>query len=201
ERPYVVGIPGFRGFVSTRYTARLGDWRHHKIFDHRISNIKSLTLRYSDDPEDSFRIETSDKKEFKLYSHDQAKYISDFDTVKVIEYLTAFRNLRFESYLSEDMPQTTIDSIQAQEPVHTIKLEAHDGRNQKVKTHYMPAYGKTDLEGNPLDYNPETMYAFINDGKDFVTIQFFVFDKVLKPIGYFTGDYEEPDYYRFEGIL
>ncbi len=201
EKPYVVGIPGFRGFVSTRYTARLGDWRHHKIFNHRISNIESLALLYGDEPENSFRIETTKNQEFKLYSPKQEQYISDFDTVKVIEYLTAFRNLRFESYLSEGMPQTKIDSIQAQEPVHIIKLEAKDGRDQTVKTHYMPAYGKTDLDGNPLDYNPESMYAFINDGKDFVTIQFFAFDKVFKPIGYFIRDYEEPDYHRFDGIM
>lgn len=201
ERPYVVGIPGFRGFVSTRFTARLGDWRHHKVFNHRISNIKRLSMRYHDEPENSFRIETTGNQEFKLYSHKQDQYISDFDTVKVIEFLTAFRNLRFENYLNEGMAQTKIDSIRAQTPVHTIRLEAKDGNDQTVKTHYMPAYGKTDLEGNPLDYNPETMYASINDGKDFVTIQFFAFDVVLKPIGYFTGDYEESDYYEFDGIL
>ncbi|MGM0566429.1 MAG: DUF4340 domain-containing protein [Bacteroidota bacterium] len=201
ERPYVVGIPGFRGFVSTRFTARLGDWRHHKIFNHRISNIESLSLLYRDEPENSFRIETTGNQEFKLYSPQQDQYISDFDTVKVIEYLTNFRNLRYESYLSEGMQQTKIDSILAQEPVHIIKLKAKDRQDQTVKTHYMPAYGKTDLEGNPLDYNPETMFASINDGKDFVTIQFFAFDKVFKPIGYFTGDYEESDYYRFKGVL
>lgn len=201
ERPYVVGIPGFRGFVSTRFTARLGDWRHHKVFNHRISNIESLSLLYRDEPENSFRIETTSNRNFKLYSPEKEQYISDFDTVKVIEYLTTFRNLRFESYLSGSMPQTKIDSIKAQEPVHIINLDAKEGQDQTVKTHYMPAYGKTDLEGNPLDYNPETMYASINEGKDFVTIQFFAFDKVFKPIGYFTGDYEESDYYRFKGIL
>jgi hypothetical protein len=201
ERPYVVGIPGFRGFVSTRYTARLADWRHHQIFDSRINEIKSLSIKYSHDPEDSFRIESIDNRSFKLFHPEKEAYISRFDTVKVIEYLTAYRNIRFENLLNNNLPESRVDSIKAQEPVHTITLKTYDNEEQVVETHYMPAYGKTDLDGNPLDYNPEKMYAFINDGQDFVTVQFFVFDKLLKPVGYFTGNYEQEKGHRFKGIL
>lgn len=201
DKPYIVGIPGFRGFVSTRYTAKLADWRHHRIFNKSINDIKSLSIIYNQEPKDSFRIENVDNRAFKLYRPASEKYISAFDTVKVIEYLTAYRNIRFEHLLNQNLPQAKIDSIKKQKPVHVITLETYDGEQQQVETHYMPAYGKTDLDGNPLDYNPEKMYAFINNRQDFVTIQFFVFDKLLKPVGYFTGDYEDPDYHRFEGIL
>lgn len=201
ERPYVVGIPGFRGYISTRFTARLADWRHHVIFESKINEIKSLEIAFGEQPEQSFRIENIDNRMFKLKQLENNRYISQFDTVKVIEYLTAYRNIRFEHLLNNSLPQHRIDSIRSQEPAHIITLKRHDGEQQEVRTHYMPSYGRTDLDGNPLPHNPDKMYAFINDGADVVTVQFFVFDKLLKPVGYFTGDYRNRVAPNFERVM
>lgn len=190
ENPYIVGIPGFRGFVSTRYTALLADWRHHRIFESRINEINQLKVVYKENPESSFRIENIDNRAFKLYDISKKRYLSQFDTVKVIEYLTSYRNIRFEYLMNERLRDSRIDSIANQQPVHIIELKRQDGVSQRVETHYMPANGRLDLDGNPLHYNPDKMYAFINGGADIVTVQFFVFDKLFKPIGYFTGEHQ-----------
>lgn len=190
ERPYIVGIPGFRGFVTTRYTALLADWRHHRIFESRINEIDQLEVSYRENPEESFRIENIENRAFKLYDISQDRYLKQFDTVKVIEYLTSYRNIRFEYLMNNRLRESRIDSIASQQPGHVIELKRQDGSSQRVETHYMPANGQLDYEGNPLPYNPDKMYAFINDGADIVTVQFFVFDKLLKPIGYFTGKHQ-----------
>ena len=36
EEPYIVNIPGFRGFVATRYSAMEADWRSHSVFRFRV---------------------------------------------------------------------------------------------------------------------------------------------------------------------
>ncbi|HRZ77953.1 MAG TPA: hypothetical protein P5248_11335, partial [Bacteroidales bacterium] len=44
ERPYITYIPGFRGFVSVRFSPRVSDWRDHTIFRTRLSDIASVEL-------------------------------------------------------------------------------------------------------------------------------------------------------------
>jgi uncharacterized protein YkuJ len=166
----------------------LADWRHHRIFESRINEIDQLEVRYKENPESSFRIENVDNRAFKLFDISKERYLSQFDTVKVIEYLTSYRNIRFEYLMNERLRESRIDSIASQQPEHIIELKRQDGESQRVETHYMPSNGRLDLDGNPLPYNPDKMYAFINDGADIVTVQFFVFDKLFKPIGYFTGE-------------
>ncbi len=190
DKPYVVAIPGFRGFVSTRFTARFRDWRSHTIFNSAIKEMESLTMRFHENPKQSFRIEVQDSRRFKLYDLSKEQYIPRFDTIKVIEYLTAYNDLRFEDWLNY-LSQQKIDSLTSGEPMYTIALEENDGDRQVVKTYKKEQTTKTDMQGKPLTYDPDRMYATINDGNDFVMVQFFVFDKILKPIGYFTGEYKE----------
>ena len=199
DRPYVVAIPGFRGFVSTRFSARFRDWRSHTIFNSPIKEIESLTMKFNESPENSFRIEVKDSRSFKLYDLSKDKYIARFDTIKVIEYLTAYGDLRFEDWMNY-LPEQKIDSLTSGEPMYEIELNENDGDRQMVKTYKKETTTKVDMQGEPLSYDPDRMYATINEGKDFVIVQFFVFDKILKPIGYFTGDYEEKHRATFQSV-
>jgi hypothetical protein len=200
EKPYVVGLPGFRGFIAPRYTARVGDWRSHGIFKSRIHEIDHLDVVYHEKPDISFRIENINNQSFKLYDLHNKKYVPLFDTVKVVAYLTAYQDIRFEALLNHTMEQSLIDSVKATPPVHTLKLVRHDGNVQEVNTFFMPGAGQKDSDGNLLERDPDRMYASINEGRDFVMIQFYVFDKLLKPIGYFTGDYEEEFRVNFKQV-
>ena len=45
-----------------------------------------------------------------------------------------------------------------------------------------------DEEGKPLDpIDHDRVYGWINDGKDLVLVQYYVFDKVLKPAEYYEA--------------
>ncbi|MCR5038032.1 MAG: hypothetical protein K6A94_01680, partial [Bacteroidales bacterium] len=48
--------------------------------------------------------------------------------------------------------------------------------------------GLVDDEGKPLDpIDHDRIYGWINDGKDLVLVQYYVFDKVLKPAAYYEA--------------
>ena len=44
DQPYIVYIPGFRGYISTRFTADPEDWRDHVIFNNSMADIQSLII-------------------------------------------------------------------------------------------------------------------------------------------------------------
>ena len=183
--PFITYMPGFRGFISVRYTPREDDWRDHTIFNQRISDIKSVKLEFLESPEMSYILKNTGETIFSLKSLKDNTEIRDFDTLKVLDFITSFSNIRFEALLNNlDIPGK--DSIMTSQPYHIVTLTNRAGEEFVVKTfHKYPSTEEFDFEGNPVLYDRDRLYALVNNEKDFVLIQFFVFDKILRPLSYF----------------
>mgnify|MGYP006863474409 FL=1 len=86
------------------------------------------------------------------------------------------------------MSPATIDSIMQSHPMFDVTLV--DDNND---TTYIITYMKGELSEEIRDetYNEllpddrDRFYALINDGEDFVLMQYYVFDKIIKPLSYF----------------
>jgi hypothetical protein len=183
--PFIVYIPGFRGFVQSRYSTIEKDWRDHAVFSDRINNIQSVTVQFVEHPERSFQVVNHDDVHFALVSLIGDKEIPDFDTMKVVNFLVSFANIRCEAFLN-DLPQEERDTITARYPFHIITLTKKSGETVVVKTFYKPLLpGQFDSQGHPLKMDLDRFYALINEDKDFVLVQFFVFDKITRPVTYF----------------
>ncbi|MCF8304130.1 MAG: DUF4340 domain-containing protein [Bacteroidales bacterium] len=189
ETPFITYIPSFRGFLSTRFTTDVADWRDPAIFRKEMDEIKSLNLRFNENPDESFKVEQVKQGEFKLYDLTKNRKIRYYDTLRMYDLMTSFKNISFESVLNDKMKQEKYDSILSSKPFHKITLTDMNGEQQTVKTYHRPApAGETDHKGNPVKYDRDRMYALINDGQDFVLIQFYVFDKILHPLSYYAGE-------------
>ncbi|MEA3505679.1 MAG: DUF4340 domain-containing protein [Bacteroidota bacterium] len=192
DKPFVLGLPGFRGFISTRYSARLDDWRTHSVFHESISDIQSVKVEFVEEPQKSFEIQNIENRAFTLTNIYENKSITQFDTLKVIEYLTVFRSVNYEALLN-DMNAVKKDSIIASKPFHIITMKKTDGSVKTVKTfHLALLYGSNELDDS-LKYDADRMYALVNNEEDFVLIQFMSFDKITRPLQYFTGELVEEE--------
>jgi hypothetical protein len=186
EEPYVVNIPGFRGFVSTRYSPFEGDWRSHSVFRFRVPDISSVSVVFNEKPEQSFLITNQDNKRFTLTSLIDNRNIENFDTTRVVEFLSMFKNLNYESVLDQ-MTQTKRDSIISETPVNQITLVDKLGKQHILKAWKRKADpGQLDLDGNQVDYDIERMYGMVGDSKYLVSLQYFVFNDILLPIRFFA---------------
>ena len=187
DKAYIVYIPSFRGFITTRFTANPDDWRHHTIFHETLSDIQSVAVEFNEDPEGSFRIDNIGKHQYKLTRLCDNKELP-YDTLKVINMLSSFSDLRFEALFTNTLPQERIDSIVGSPFVHNVVLTGKDGKTQDMKTFKkLVLNGVTDMGGEYGDIDRDRMYALIDGGKDFVLIQNYVFDKVLHDVRYFEA--------------
>lgn len=186
KEPYVVHIPGFNGFLYTRYSTKAGDWRDHSIFNLRLSQIKTFKLEFPLDPELSYKITNYNNRKFGLTALKANKEISDFDTVKVLEVLSSCENVKYESLLSE-MKKKERDSLLSSPPFHIITITDVSGNTSMIKTYHIKANeGEVDEATNePVPYNRDRMFALVNGGKDFAIIQFYVFDRLIQPLPHF----------------
>ena len=190
EHPYVTYIPGFRGFLSPYFSPKPDDWKSHQIFKHSLSDIASVSLKFNDQPEESFRVDISSLDgSYELLDLNNNDVITRFDTLRLLNFLTSFNDLRYESRLNNLMSHIRIDSI-LQSPF-LFELTLVDDEDD---TTYVKAFLKRALPEEIRDEeyfklipdDKDRFYALINDGEDFVLLQYFTFDKVLYPLSYYT---------------
>ena len=99
--------------------------------------------------------------------------------------MTAFSDLRYEALLNE-MNAARKDSIIHSLPRNVIALIDAKGDTTVMKTFFKPNdERRIDLEGKLYVFDLDRAYALVNNDRDFVLIQYFVFDKVLKPLSFF----------------
>ena len=199
DKAYIVYIPSFRGFISTRFNANPDEWRDHTVFHANMSDIQSVQIDFNEDPEGSFRIDNVGKHQYKLTRLCDNQDMT-FDTLRVINFLSSFGNLRFEALFTNTLPQERIDSITHSPYVHNVVLTVKDGTTQDMKTfRKLVLNGVNDFGGDYGDVDHDRMYALIEDGADFVLIQNYVFDKILHDVRYFdplTPIYENTGYWE-----
>jgi hypothetical protein len=99
----------------------------------------------------------------------------------VIKFLSSFDFLNAESFANELGDK---DSIISQTPFLVMSVTDKKGKTKKMTVFQMPLNKRSKLQhdqyGNELPFDLDRFYALINDGKDFVVIQNFVFGKVFR---------------------
>ncbi len=183
DEPFIMHIPGFRGFLNSRYSTIEKDWRDHTMFNLEIPNIKSVKLEFPFSPDSSYLIESAGNNRFTLTALNLNKSIPDYDTLKLLNFLSTFRDIKFEFLISDNK---LIDSVIATNPFHIITVTDMSGKKTIVKTFHKKANEEdTELDGTLSFYDKDRLYAWFNEGKDFALIQFYVFDNILRPLPYF----------------
>ncbi len=187
-RAFITYIPGFRGFVSPRYSPIEKYWRDYTVFKKTIPEIAAVRVEVPLTPDLSYELRNDGKNFFTLISIDDNRIIADYDTLRVLNFLSGFRNLNFETLIN-DMDRRRKDSILASPPFIVITLTDTSGVQKTIRTwHKQGPEGQTDPMGNILPYDLDRLYALVNDGQDFTLIQYFTFDKVLRPKTFFTKE-------------
>lgn len=189
--PYITHIPGFYGYLTTRYIVHDYKWRSTGLFKTPYTGIKKLKMEYFQKPDDSFEITKDENGKLQVTSLKYNAPLSSFDSMAVKEYLTLYSNVHFEAF--EKFKPETRDSIFSSPPYFRISLT-----DNKDKTNTVTAFriktlpGALDINGNPIEYDLDRMYAKINDEQDVALIQYFTFDNLLKPLKWFETDPVQP---------
>lgn len=187
SEPYVIYLPGFRGFVSPRYSPIEKYWRDYNLFRVQIPAIASVKVETPATPEFSYEVRNRGNNTFSVTSLAAGQEIA-YDTLKLLNFLSGFRNLNYEALIN-DMEPHRKDSIISSTPFVIITLTDTAGVTRSVKTfHKKGPEGQTDSEGRPMPYDLDRLYALVNEGKDFTLIQYFNFDKVLRPLPFFLPE-------------
>jgi len=183
SEPFITYIPGFYGFLTTRFYANPIEWRDAAVFKLLPNEIKEIEVNFFEKPEGSFTIKQSGTS-LEMYDNQTSKLIENTDEMAIKTYLTFFENAYYETMVL-DMTEAKHDSIMATQPYFSIKVTDIFGKETSMVSYYMPNYREMeDVNGDLYPHDMDRMIGYFNE-ELLVFIQYRTFDKFLLPKQYF----------------
>ena len=184
--PYIIHIPGFRGYLTPRFNTDPYAWRSHNIVALDVKQIERVQLDILAAPEESFAI-YRDGETFAMELTASHTVLPGFDTARVAQMLISMRNLNFDEYAAI-VPNANMDTSFREGPRNILTITDTAHVSHEVKT-YIKYVNPDDAKAmpNPELYNTfdiDRLYAIV-DNKDTVVLQYYVFDNILQPASFF----------------
>jgi hypothetical protein len=157
ENPYVLHIPGFNGFINTRFDITEPTWRSVPVFRSNAQSIQELKVEYVGDPKSSFTV-----------SQNNGQYVvsglKETDQENVKAYLDNYNFINGLYFLTN--PQNHIsDSLALSKPLAVITLKDTDPeKSREIKLFHK------DIDN---------LLALNEKKKEIINVQTFVFNRLL----------------------
>jgi len=180
KTPYIVYIPGFEGYLTTRYFLHEEDWRDRTVWHYFPYQLRAVMVSYPQS-DSGFEINILGRNRFSL-DHSNGQPISVFDTISVKQYLTYFQSVSWNVTVETKSEDSILHSV----PIAIISVKDTLGKTSEVRLFSKKAKSDAvDKNGKKYEHDPDQMFALIN-GKDFVMVQYYVFGKMLQNFTYFS---------------
>jgi len=185
--PYAVHIPGFNGYLSTRFFTELNLWRSRDLISMNPATIKEVKMYYPDSIEASFKISVFNSDSLFVTDLESGNVIRPVNKVNARLYLSVFKNLKYEG---EIVPSDPIwqrkDSLLASSPVFRLEVKDVDGKKTSVSGYRIKgSILPTEDDEEEPEYDPDRLHGFINDNR-MVLLQYYGLKKVLKSRRHFS---------------
>jgi hypothetical protein len=190
SEPFVVTIPGFRGFVTPQFSPYPLDWYSHTLFQTKLTRIASVQFIDIENPSESFLIKKEGARFFSLFDVNNQQ-ITHYDTTRVVDMLSEFRERNYLS-ISTHLTQKEKDAIIQNDLFKIIVLTDIDGNKYELRTYHqmeLVQEMQNDIAiGEPkMVSNLDAMYATFNgDLTTIYKLQYHYFDRQLQPLSYFV---------------
>jgi hypothetical protein len=180
KKLYIVHIKGFDGFLHTRFHTSEHDWRDRGIYRFGPGEISAIEVDYLTHPDLSYRLEVHARDSFTVWPVYGMASPRTVDPQRAANYINRFRDIHAETFANDLAAK---DSILATRPRISMSVTDTNDVVYIVDIYPKPVSQRTkmqfDYDDNPMEYDTERSYAYVQHTRDFVVIQEFVFGKLL----------------------
>lgn len=175
-RPVAVHIPGFNGFLSSRFFLREDLWRHRVLWS-STEPVSSVGFTYADSAASSFSL----REQGGSWILDAQGKKSATDGMAVQALLKAIASSQYEGVIiPSDVAYGKQDSLKALVPRIRVEVRRTDGSQNSMDLYHVPPDPEAMTEdGAPLEFDPNRFYGFLDDGR-MVLVQRFGLQHLLK---------------------
>lgn len=175
EKPYEVHIPGFRGFLSPRFSVLQAEWKSTNLFSLSAKNINKIEFKNNNYPEESFILERTNSDSLYLFNNQSQKVF--LNLVEGWKYLDNFKNIHYE--YETIMRATKKDTILSKQPFFNLKITTN--QNNVIYIDGFQLLSEAEVKNalpDAIKSNIDRFYALINH-QDLYFMQYYHFKNIL----------------------
>ncbi|MBS1643746.1 MAG: hypothetical protein JST36_01790 [Bacteroidetes bacterium] len=186
EIPYVVQIPGFEGYLTTRYSTNLNNWRDRLVFDYTPDQIAEIKVEYPLEPLNSFDLKQQNGNFTVTLDSAMDFGQKPLNVSRAKTFLGLFKKIYNEGYVNGFNHLN--ESLKQMPPRGYITITDTKGQKNIVKVYYFPIDERSKNFGKEVrefsdNFNPDRYYAVMNGDKDTTTVQVPTFSRIFR-LGY-----------------
>ena len=178
--PFVMGMSGFTGFLTSRFHAILDDWRSTAVFTYpSLDTIAEVRLEDLSDPTSSFTLRVEHGSPHELL--DGSGTVVAMDTSAAAQLLRQFTSMHYE-FIERNISAAQCDSVRKSLPLYRLSVTDRSGTTRTVPIfHKSPYEGQRDVALELIEEDVDRLHATVDD-TTLVVIQRLTFDRVLLPL-------------------
>jgi hypothetical protein len=200
--PYIMHIPGFNGFLSTRYFANENEWRDRIIFRFDPRTIVHIDVKNTTKADRNFTVTRNPDSTFAVAFTQPLKQIPNIDIMKMRKYLEVFSKTNFER-VEANLRTAQMDSIMKTAPFSVVSVTDDRNYTKTIRLYRKPitASSRNQVDentGKPLPFDMDRFYTRIDGDEVWYICQYFHFDRVLiNPMNLMPGGNSKPTQDRY----
>lgn len=172
SRPFAVHIPGFNGYLSSRFITKEVLWYSRELINADVFKLQGIEINSNNNKYPSLSLVNADGDwtAKDVATGNDAK----IDTKVVSAYLQQLQLSKYEGAILESDPIfSRKDSLLSYPPFWQLTWTDSQGENHWLRAFRIkPVEGGADAQGVPLEYDPDRMHGIYDDGR-MVLLQFF----------------------------
>ena len=180
EKPYLIKLPGFKGYITYRFSAILKHWVSPTFTSYLPQEIETVSIQYFHAQKDQSFVLSKKNEQFELTNMGEVFAGESLNQNLAEGLFAAFMELSFEEFL-DSIPQQ--DSVITNMQFLELTLNARNGNKHQLSIYFKPLNANDNLpldrEGNPVFIDPIKLYAYDHQSESFFTIQYYTFGKLF----------------------
>ena len=148
---FIVHIPGYFIDIPKWYDIKENEWRDKRILYTNWKTLKALSVDYTNDEANSFKIEFEDPF-YKVAN------LNQLDSIRLYNYIVQFKNFTVNEFITDN--QKIVDSLKYVTPVCIIKInDIYKERNNSMKVYLGSGkqYGILKNSSGLVELNPKKL--------------------------------------------
>ena len=179
DKPYVVHMEGFTGYLSTRFFTSERDWRFTGLFNHPKRSLAGIEVRHLDQDGESYLLTSEDDGALELRGLEGKPFVYR-DTLGLRQHFLRFKKVHLETYDSR-LSNAVEDSLRSVSGAFELTTWNKLGDRSSVTVHWKREKDASGSGGLDL----EQLYGVTSEG-EVVLLQRFVFDPLIRGLSELT---------------
>ncbi len=186
ERPCIVEIAGFKGYLTPYFTLDFDAWRSPVILDMPAEQIQKVEISWPEDPQKSFSI--SRENNTAVLRDGKGNIVPAANSTRLLSFMERFQNISREygEIAGINRKPTLRDSIVKSGSFFAIAITDVNGKKQGIRMYRMKTgpetYAPDRRDGSVPNFETDTYWVQVEGKKELWVIQGAIMNSRMKTL-------------------